>query len=173
MCKLLRDQGGLSGSKFVHATSGSEISKATRSLRTGAIVYVDDFAVTGTQLKTARNDVREFIDGTFSEFFLLPCICEEAMDVVKAEGVVAIYERYHTKSERPLLPESNFLEAAARERLVEHSNNTWGTTSSLGFEMLATNVILSHGAPDSTPMIFRGDKGQQQWFGITPRWAET
>ena len=172
MCRLLRHHGGLSGRRFVTATSGSEINRATRSLRTGAIVYVDDFSGSGSQFKTARTDVREYIDGTFSEFFLLPCICEEALSVVEAEGVVAMYQKRHTKSERPLLPESNFLEEAARQRIVEHSDDTWGM-GSLGFGMLATNVILSHGAPDTTPIMFRGDTGQQPWFGIVPRWAET
>ena len=172
MCRLLRDQGGMSGRKFLAATSVSDINRATKSLRTGAIVYVDDFAGTGTQFKAARNDVREYIDGTFSEFFLLPCICEEALSVVEAEGVVAMFKKRHTKSERPLLPESSFLGQAARQRLVDHSYNMWGM-GSLGFGMLATNVVLRHGAPDTTPMIFRGDKGQQSWFGIVPRWAET
>lgn len=172
MCRLLRDQGGLSGRKFVASTSGSEIKRATRSLGTGAIVYVDDFAGTGTQLKAARSDVREYIDGNFSEFFLLPCICEEALSIVEAEGVVAKFDRCHLKSERPLLPESTYLGRAARQRLVDHSYEIWGM-GSLGFRMLATNVILSHGAPDTTPMIFRGDKGQASWFGIVPRWAET
>ncbi|MCY4108808.1 MAG: hypothetical protein OXG11_07255 [Chloroflexi bacterium] len=172
MCRLLRNEGGLSRRKFVASTSVSEIKRATRSLGTGAIVYVDDFAGTGSQFKAARNDVREYIDGTFSEFFVLPCICEEALSVVEAEGVVAKFGQRHTKSERPLLPESGFLEQSARQRLVNHSYDTWGV-GSLGFGMLATNVVLSHGAPDTTPMIFRGDIGQQSWFGIVPRWPET
>ena len=64
-----------------------------------------------------------------------------------------MFRKRHTKSERPLLPESNFLGQAARQRLVDHSYNIWGM-GSLGFGMLATNVVLSHGAPDMTPMIF-------------------
>ena len=171
MCKLLRDQGDASSRIFVPATSITKIYETTKRLRTGAIVYVDDFAGTGSQFKKARTDVRDYIDGTFSEFFLLPCICEEALGVVQDEGVVAIFTKCHTKSERPLLPESMFLEDKARKRLMEHSYNKWGQNS-LGFGMLATNVILSHGSPDTTPIIFRGDLGQHPWFGIVPRWAE-
>ena len=171
MCKLLRDQGGLSAGKFIAATSGSKIRETTQRLRTGAIVYVDDFSGSGIQFKTARDEVRDHINGTFSEFFLLPCICDEGMAVVEAEGVVAMYEKRHTRSERPLLAESDFLEEAARIRLLEHSERTWGI-GSLGFERLATNIILSHGAPDTTPIMFRGNKGQRRWFGIVPRWAE-
>ena len=171
MCKLLRDQGGLSGAKFLAATSGLEINKVTSRLGTGAIVYVDDFSATGKQFRTALNDVRENIGGTFSEFFLLPCICEEALVIVEGQGVVAMYEKYHTKSERPLLPDATFLNEAARVRLVEHSERTWGL-GSLGFDMLATNVVFSHAAPDTTPIMFRGNKGQYPWFGIVPRWAE-
>ena len=171
MCKLLRDQGGLSGAKFVAATSGLEINKVTTSLATGAIVYVDDFSGTGQQFMSARADVRENINGTFSEFFLLACICEEALRIVEGQGVVAMCERRHTRSERPLLAEGTFLDVAARIRLVEHSEKTWGV-GSLGFNMLATNVVFSHAAPDTTPTMFRGNKGQDPWFGIVPRWAE-
>lgn len=171
MCKLLRDQGGLSGAKFVAATSGLEITKVTSRLGTGAIVYVDDFSGTGQQFITARQDVRENIAGTFSEFFLLPCICEEALTKVEDQDVVAMYHRRHTKVERPLLSEGAFLDKAARARLVKHSENTWGI-GCLGFEMLATNVVFSHAAPDTTPIMFRGDRGQYPWFGIVPRWAE-
>ena len=172
MCRLLRDQGGLERSKIRGIHRCSEINKATRLLRTGAIVYGDDFSGTGSQFKQGRNDVRDYIDGTFSEFFLLPCICEEALNVVEAQGVVAMYRKRHMKSERPLLPDSDFLKEKARLRLVRHSERTWGL-GSLGFGMLATNVILSHGAPDTTPLIFRGDRGQTPWFGVVPRWAET
>ena len=55
-----------------------------------------------------------------------------------------MFRKRHTKSGRPLLPESNFLGQAARQRLVDHSYNIWGM-GSLGFGMLATNVVLSHG----------------------------
>ena len=171
MCKLLRDQGGLSGAIFVAATSGLRIRNVTRDLGTGAIVYVDDFSGTGKQFMSAREDMRDNIAGTFSEFFLLPCICEEALRVVEDVGVVAMYKKRHSRSERPLLPEGTFLDEAARVRVVEHSEKTWGT-GSLGFDQLATNVVFSHAAPDTTPIMFRGDKGQHPRFGIVPRWAE-
>ena len=171
MCKLLRDQGGLSGGKFLAATSGLEINQVTKRFGTGAIVYVDDFSGSGDQFVTAREDVRENIAGTFSEFFLLPCICEEALRVVEGQGVVAMYQRRHTRPERPLLPEGNFLDEVARRSIVEHSERTWGERS-MGFDLLATNVVFSHAAPDTTPIMFRGNKGQDPWFGIVPRWAE-
>lgn len=172
MCKLLRDQGGLSRRKFVSATYSSEINKVTGQLKTGAIVYVDDFAGTGSQFKKARTDVREYIDGIFPEFFLVPCICDEAMGVVKDEDVVAIFGKRHRKSERPLLTESSFLSEEARMRLVNFSDENW-RLASLGYGMLASNVIVYLGAPDTTPIIFRGDVGQRPRFGIVPRWAET
>ena len=172
MCKLLRDQGRLSRRKFVAATSGTEINRVTERLNTGAIVYVDDFAGTGSQFKAARADVREYIDGTFSEFFLVLCICDEATKVVETQGVEVVSEKRHAKSERPLLSESRFLEEEVRIRLVEYSYKKWGQQS-LGFGMLATNVIFSHNSPDSTPIIFRGERGQRSWFGIVPRWGET
>lgn len=170
MCKLLRDQGGLNDAAFLPATSGLEISKLTTRLREGAIVYVDDFSASATQFMTARNDVRDNIGG-FSEFFLLPCICEEALEKVTRQGVEAVYEECHTKSERPLMPEARFLSEPARTDLVRHSQRTWGVNS-LGFNDLATNVVFSHGAPDTTPVMFRGIKGQDRWFGIVPRWEE-
>lgn len=172
MCKLLRDQGGLSSRKFVPATSGTEISGVTGRLDTGAIVYVDDFAGTGSQFKAARADVLEYINGTFPEFFLVPCICDEAMIDIEDRGVVVVSGKVHTKSERPLLPESSFLPEEARFRLANYSYKKWGQQS-LGFNNLATNVIPFHNSPDTTPIIFRGERGQRSWFGIVPRWGET
>lgn len=171
MCRLLRDECGVSTAKFVASTSGLKVNELTRRLQTGAVVYVDDFSGSGKQFVTAREDVREYISGNFSEFFLLPCICEEALEVVELEGVEAMYGKQHMKSERPLLPEGYLLDEAARSRIIEHSVGVWGFQS-LGFQDLATNVVFYDAAPDTTPIMFRGDRGQDPWFGIVPRWGE-
>ena len=171
MCNLLRDQVGLSSARFVPATSGWKISELTERLETGAVVYVDDFSASGSQIEEARAYVQDNIPATFSEFFLLPCICEEALMRVERQDVVAVYKHLHTRSERPLLPECDFLNDVARRRIVEHSERRWGV-GSLGFRMMATNVVFQHASPDTTPIMFRGDVSQQPWFGIVPRWAE-
>ena len=171
MCKLLRDQGGLSGARFVPATSGWKISELTEKLEKGAVVYVDDFSASGNQVEEARAYVQDHMPVTFSEFFLLPCICEEALRRVERQDIVAVYKHHHTRSERPLLPECDFLSDIARRRIVQHSESRWGV-GSLGFKMMATNVVFQHASPDTTPIMFRGDMRQQPWFGIVPRWAE-
>ena len=55
------------------------IDKKTNELEEGAIVYVDDFAGTGRQFCTTRDNVKENIVGSFVEFLLVPVICEEAL----------------------------------------------------------------------------------------------
>ena len=171
MCKFLRDQVGLSDANFLPFTSGTQISDQTRELRTGALVYVDDFSGSGKQFVSARKLVREYISGIFSEFFLIPCICEEALEVVKAQQVQPIFQRQHTRSERPLLADCGLLDDVARTKIVEHSNETW-KKGALGFRKLATNIVFYHATPNTNPKMFRGDVGQSPRFGIVPRWED-
>ena len=171
MCKLLRDQGGLPNAKFVPSTSGLQIHKLTKTLESGAIVYVDDFSGTGKQFVSARDNVRDNISGNFSEFFLLSRICEEALEVVKAQEVQPIYGKQHTRAERPLHSECVLLSEIERKRLVEILNEKW-RDGSLGYMKLATNIVFYHAAPNTTPMLFRGDKEQRPMIGIVPRWED-
>ena len=174
MLNLLRDNANLERqkAKFLHAGEGANIQKLTMELGSGAIVYVDDFAGTGKQFMRSRKNVAEFIAGAFSEFFLLPCICEEAYLKIEAAGIRPQIAFVHKRSERPLLDDCNFLEKRQRERLVILSREIWGRENALGFARMATNVIFYRNAPNTTPLIFRGNLGQRPNHGIVPRFDD-
>ncbi|MGA8541511.1 MAG: hypothetical protein WB566_18560 [Terriglobales bacterium] len=81
MLNLLRDAAGLErmGCKLIDGNNVLGLNKLTNELAEGAIVYVDDFSGTGKQFCEFRNFISQNIVGNFSEFLLVPCICEEAL----------------------------------------------------------------------------------------------
>ena len=175
MLNLLRDHAKLqrSGATFLHSTNVTGIQETSMRIGTGAIVYVDDFAATGKQIVRSRKRVAQYVAGSFSEFFLLPCICEEAIGRLEPWGVVHEASFVHRRAERPLLPECDALPAERSEQLVNFSIETWGERRvSLGFDGLATNVVFYRNAPNSTPLLFRGHLGQKPLYGIVPRFDD-
>ncbi len=175
MLGLLRDHGNLERQKatFLHSSNGIGIRETTAALDVYAIIYVDDFAGTGKQFVRSRRAVARFARGSFSEWLLLPCICEEALSRVKNLGVEPRAGLIHRCSERPLREECHFLTQEERERLVDLSTERLGRPKvSLGFDGLATNVILYRNAPNTTPLIFRGNLGQKPLHGVVPRFDD-
>ena len=128
MLNLLRDRAHLErqGATLLNSGEGEAIHKATMKLKSGAIIYVDDFAGTGKQFVRSRRHVAEYIVGTFSEFFLIPCICEEALLKCKEAGVETRFGFVHKRSQRPLLQECEFLPHDRREEIVALSRETFG-----------------------------------------------
>ncbi len=172
---LLRDHENLErrGAKFLHSSDVNGIREKTMQLRAGAIVYVDDFAGTGRQFTRSREAVANEVVGAFSEFFLLPCICEEAHSKISALGVEPCASIVHKKSDRPLLEQSRLLSPEQRQGLLALSSSYWGRPKiSLGFMGLATNVVFYRNAPNTTPLIFRGHLGQKPLWGIVPRFDD-
>ena len=175
MLNLLRDRENLElrKFKFVHSRDTIGVREATRKIGVGAIIYVDDFAGTGKQFRRSHKLVAQYLVGSFSEFFLLPCMCEEALSRVTEIGVEACAGFVHCRSERPLLEECGFLTSERREALVELSRDRLGRRKvSLGFDGLATNVVFYRNAPNTTPLIFRGNRGQKPLCGIVPRFDD-
>ena len=175
MLNLLRDRANLErlGATLLNSGEGEEIHKTTMKLKSGAIIYVDDFAGTGKQFVRSRRRVAEYIAGAFSEFFLIPCVCEEALLKCKAAGVETRFGFVHKRSQRPLLQECKFLPYDRREELVTLSRTQFGDTKPLlGFDGLATNVIFYRNAPNTTPLLFRGNLYQEPIHGIVPRFDD-
>ena len=174
MLNLLRNRANLErrGAHFLDSRDLNGIRQKTRMLRTGAIIYVDDFAATGSQFMRSRNVVFDATEGAFAEFFLLPCICEEAHSQIAANGVEPCASIIHTRSERPLLGQCDFLSSRRREELVAVSLSYWPPKWSLGFGGLATNIVFYNNAPNTTPPIFRGSIGQEPVRGIVPRFDD-
>ena len=175
MLNLLRDEANLerTEARFLHSRDSRGIQEATREIGLGAIIYVDDFAGTGKQFERSRRQVAEYVVGSFSEFFLLPCICEEAVARIQAVGVESRAGFVHTSDERPLRSECEFLPEGRRRALNKLSEENWGNRKkSLGFGRLATNVVFYRNAPNTTPLVFRGNLGQHPYHGIVPRFDD-
>ena len=175
MLDLLRRWANLEkkGANFFHASDGEQIQKKTLELKVGAIIYIDDFAGTGKQFARTRRIVADYIVGGFSEFFLVPCICEEALNRCKEIGVQAESKVTHFRKERPLLDESEFLSLDERQSLLNLIRERFGKKEiSLGFNKLATNILIYRNAPNTTPLIFRGNLGQEPLHGIVPRFDD-
>ena len=175
MLDLLRRRANLElkGATFLHAGEGEAIQAKTMALGVGAIIYVDDFAGTGKQFSRTRRRVAEYIVGGFSEFLLVPCICEEALNRCENIGVQAESTFIHLREERPLRRESDFLSTDTRLRLLRLFREHFGPgRRPLGFDGLATNMLIYRNAPNTTPLVFRGNRGQYPLHGIVPRFDD-
>jgi hypothetical protein len=170
MLNMLRDAANLGrrGFKFIDSKDITGLQELTSTINTGAIIYVDDFSGTGKQFTKNRRWVAQYIVGNFSEFFLAPCICEEAVNRISKVGVALYHQITHMKSERPLHPECAILENSIKEELRGICREI-NPAAGLGFEKLATMVILYRNAPNTVPLLFRGSLGQDPYIGIFPR----
>ncbi len=170
MLNLLRDAAGLerSGCHLVDGHNGILLNKVTNELAEGAVVYVDDFAGTGMQFCKTRKFVAQSIVGNFPEFLLVPCLCEEAIHRLGREGIDFYTGMVHTRAERPLHENSPILEQETKDRFRQMSLGIHSRVG-LGFSGLATMVVLYRNAPNTTPLIIRGNLDQKNFVGIFPR----
>jgi hypothetical protein len=170
MLGLLKEHALLerSGCHFLDAKDVLGISKKTREVGDGAVIYVDDFIGTGKQFCGARDFAHDFFQGTFSEFLLSACICEEAFYKLGERGIEASAGFVHPLNDRALHPYSNVFSQQERERLLE-LGRTIDKRWSLGFNNVGTMVVLYRNTPNSVPLLLRGNVGQRPYFGIVPR----
>ena len=170
MLNMLRDRGRLErkGFHFVDSKNVYELYKLTSKLESGAIIYIDDFSGSGHQFCEVRDFLSNYIIGNFSEFFLLPCICEEACIEVGIRGVEAVAGFIHEKAVRPLHPNSSIFNKATKDRLIEICTKI-DPKGALGYKKLAAMVVFYRNAPNAVPVILRGRVYQQEWIGILPR----
>lgn len=170
MLNMLRDSANLErrGAQFLDANDMAGLVNKTYELGSGAIIYVDDFSGSGKQFIRSRKRVASFVTGAFSEFFLAPCMCEEAIKKVEEEGVQPVPGMIHGKFERPLYKETSYFEDDVKQELVGLCKAI-NKKAGLGFCELATMVILYRNAPNTVPLLFRGSLSQSPYFGIFPR----
>jgi hypothetical protein len=170
MLNLLRDAAGLEqrGCRFLDANDTLGFNRITDEVEEGALIYVDDFVGTGTQFCQARDFAAQFIEGTFSEFLLVPCICEEGIYPLGQRGIEAFAGHVHSKAERPLHENSTLLDKRIKKRLIEICELI-DPRMSTGFMGSAAMVVLYRNAPDNIPILFRGNERQNPYAGIFPR----
>jgi hypothetical protein len=170
MLNLLRDGARLErrGSPLIDGNNSLRLHEVTNELGEGAIVYVDDFSGTGRQFCETRKFVSQSIVGNFSEFLLVPCLCEEAVHRLGKDGIDFYTGLVHTRAERPLHENSTILDPQTKDRLRQISLGIHSRMG-MGFSGLATNVILYRNAPNTTPLLIRGNLDQKAFVGIFPR----
>jgi len=157
--------------RFVDSRDVRSLVRLSDELGEGAIIYVDDFIGTGTQLCTARDFAVEHMVGNFAEFVLSPCICEEAIIELGKRGIEPVAAEVHSKAVRPLHQHSSILNDVTKKQLIDicHVIDRKG---GLGYKKMATMVVLYRNAPNTVPVIFRGNVGQQPYIGIFPRYQD-
>jgi len=170
MLNMLRDRGRLErkGCYFVDSKNSRGIFDTTTKLQQGAIIYVDDFSATGNQFSEVREYLAQYVIGNFSEFFLLPSICEEAHYQLGKIGVEPMAKIIHPKADRPLHQNSSLLDKATKDRLINICNQI-DKRGALGYRGLATMIVYYRNAPNTVPVIIRGCVKQEPWVGILPR----
>jgi hypothetical protein len=170
MLNMLRDAAGLEqrGCHFLDSNNSLGFNKLTNKLGEGALIYIDDFVGSGTQFCAARDFAVQSVVGTFSEFLLVPSICEEGLYLLGQRGIEAYAGHVHSKAERPLHANSTLLDARTKQRLVEMCEEI-DPKMGLGFKKLATMVVLYRNAPNNVPVLLRGSQAQSPFVGIFPR----
>lgn len=159
------------GCKFVDSRDALGINKVTQKLQEGAIIYIDDFVGSGNQIERSRNFLMQSVVGNFSEFILVPSICEEGYAKLNGLGVTVHAGHIHAKAERPLHQHSHLMHSDGRRRLIEICKEIRPYTS-LAYGNLATMVVLYRNAPNSIPAILRGSDKQKPFYGLFPRFKD-
>lgn len=172
MLNLLRDGANLERRK-VHLKDSKdiiELAKLTNELGNGAIIYIDDFAGTGNQFINSREYITKNVPllNQFSEFFLVPCICEEALKVISKASVEVVSNNIHAKNDRLLHPDSILLDKDIKSRIVKICSEI-DKRAPLGYKGLASMVVFFRNSPNGLPLIFRGNLEQNPKSGIFPR----
>lgn len=170
MLNMLRDAARLEQLKcyFKDSNDALGMNALTNKLEEGAIIYVDDFAGTGNQFCKQRKLMAQCIVGSFSEFFLVPSICEEAVSELATVGVEPVAGHKHLQADRPLHPSSTILGVEEKNRLTDLCKEiNWN--AGLGYKGLAAMVVLYRNAPNALPLILRGSLHQDPKCGIFPR----
>lgn len=170
MLNMLRDDARLEplGCRFMDSRDALGMNRLTNKLTEGAIVYIDDFIATGDQFCEARDFMIPNVVGNFAEFLLIPCICEEAYRRLAQIGVEVLTGEIHGKAKRPLHEHSSILGPEVKERLRNICVQI-DERSALGYKGVASMVVFYRNAPDTLPVIFRGNVDQDPHFGIFPR----
>jgi hypothetical protein len=173
MLGMLRNAAGLEqqGCKMLDGRDSLGINDTTKKLEEGAIIYVDDFVGTGDQFDKARTFAMQSVVGSFSEFLLVPSICEEGYARLTNLGVTVYSGHIHAKAERPLHENSHLMQGPAKDRLIAICKGIRPRIG-LGYENLATMVVLYRNAPNSIPAILRGSDKQAPFYGLFPRFKD-
>jgi hypothetical protein len=165
----LRNDDRLQGLKchLLDSRDGIKLLETTFKLEEGAIIYVDDFLGTGSQFCKSRDFVSQQILGRFVEFLLAPHICEEAVEVLKERGIEYRVVSVHKKTERLLHPECTVCPRELKTDLLRVCRRV-DRRFALGYHNLGSMIVYARNCPNTTPVVLRGNKGQDPFVGLLP-----
>lgn len=125
----------------------------TRANQIKAIVYIDDFIGTGTQVQDARVSVTSAIGLSVAEYVIAAIVLEEAKTILDLE--CSVRQHYvHSRCERPLLSDCHDFSPQERSVLYTVSENV-GAGHPLGYGMCASMIVLADDVPDNSPALLR------------------
>jgi hypothetical protein len=159
------------GSTLLDSRDGIGILENSYRLEEGAIVYVDDFIGTGNQFVKSRDVVAQNILGRWVEFLLAPYICEEALEPLKRRAIEPRAIAIHSKAERFLHPESNSCPRELKLELLKACRRV-DRRFALGYHHLGSMIVFSRNCPNTSPVVIRGNKGQDPFVGLLPRTSD-
>lgn len=170
MLAMLRDKGALQqrGCNLCDGKDVRLLREMTERLEEGAIVYIDDFIGSARQFSLARDFIMQYVFTNFSEFMLVPSICEEGRDELEKKGIEVIAENIHMRSDRALLANCSFLEQEDRDRILTICQRI-DSKMPLGIDDMATMVVFYRNAPNQIPSVLRGNKNFNPFRGLFPR----
>lgn len=169
MLNMLRDGARIErlGCYFIDWRDVRRLHEITSLQGRGAIIYVDDASGTGHQFCEVRDFLADHIVGSYAEFFLVVSICEEAISEVGKRAVEPVSAFVHAKADRPLHPNSTLFQPTMKKRLIAVAEGI-DKAGALGYRGLASMQVIYRNAPNTVPVILRGNVGQQ-FAGILPR----
>jgi len=156
------------GCKFVDSRDVRGLHDITDKLEEGAIVYVDDFSGTGVQFCKSRDFAVEYTVGNFAEFFLVPYICEEAVEKLRERGVEPVTAGIHKIQDRMLRAEASIVPDDVKKQLTGFCSKV-DRKYGLGYRNLGSMIVFYRNAPNGVPLVIRGSQNQTPYVGILPR----
>lgn len=170
MLGILRDRAALQqrGCNLCDSRDVRGLNEITNKLQNGAIVYIDDFIGSGRQFCASRDFAMDCVYGNFSEFMLVPSICEEGRAELEKRKIEIFANHTHLKADRPLHPAGNLIPPSTRDRLVEICQKI-DPRMALGVGEMAAMVVFYRNSPNQLPAILRGNKNLKPFCGLFPR----
>lgn len=170
MLGMLRDNAALlqRGCNLCDSNNIRELKALTDRLEEVAIVYIDDFIGSGRQFCVSRDFTMQHIFAKVSEFMLAPSVCEEGRTALEDRGIEVIADQIHLKTDRALLEDCLFMNAADRARAIELCQSI-NPKMPLGVDRMATMVVFYRNSPNQIPALLRGNKDLKPFRGLFPR----
>jgi hypothetical protein len=144
--------------------------RAQTEERQMAVVFLDDFVGTGSQIVDFWNKaVSSLIHPAQPMYCGVAVACPDGIQRIEKETPIRAIPS-HLLQPRHFLLTSNQFTVAEKDRLRHYCKQI--RNLALGFGKLEVLFAFAHSIPNNSLAIFRGNKGQRGWPGILPRYED-